>query len=111
MGKDAAMGQGAVRGQEPTIPPSPPCAWFVYMLRCADGSLYTGITTDPLRRVAEHNAGGSLGARYTRGRRPVELIYTEPADNRSSATSREAELKRLARKRKLALVMAGTDPR
>ncbi len=89
------------------MPASLPPAWFVYMLRCADGSLYTGITTDPLRRLAEHNAG-TLGARYTRSRRPVELVYTEPADDRSRATSREAELKRLAREHKLALVAAGT---
>ena len=62
-------------------------AWFVYMLRCADGSLYTGITTDITRRVAEHNGGGPLGARYTRTRRPVELAYVEAVANRAYSGS------------------------
>jgi len=78
-------------------------AWFVYMLRCADGSLYTGITTDIARRLAEHNGEGGLGARYTRSRRPVTLAYTEPADSRAAASRREAAIKRLDRARKLAL--------
>ncbi len=73
------------------------------MLRCADGSLYTGITTDVDRRVAEHNGDGVLGARYTRSRRPVELVYVEAAASRAEATRREAEIKRLDRVRKLAL--------
>ena len=78
-------------------------AWFVYMLRCADGSLYTGITTDLPRRLAEHNGEGGLGARYTRSRRPVALVYSEPADHRAAASRREAAIKRLDRTRKLAL--------
>ena len=78
-------------------------AWFVYMLRCADGSLYTGITTDVDRRVAEHNGDGVLAARYTRSRRPVELVYVEAAASRSEAARREAAIKRLDRARKLAL--------
>lgn len=78
-------------------------AWFVYMLRCADGSLYTGVTTDIARRLAEHNGEGGPGARYTRGRRPVTLAYIEPADSRTAATRREAAIKRLDRARKLAL--------
>jgi len=73
------------------------------MLRCADGSLYTGITTDVARRVAEHNGDSGLGARYTRSRRPVALVYAEPADNRAAASRREAAIKRLDRARKLAL--------
>lgn len=73
------------------------------MLRCADGSLYTGITTDVARRVAEHNGDIGLGARYTRSRRPVELVYVEAAANRSEAARREAAIKRLDRSRKLAL--------
>jgi len=77
--------------------------WYVYMLACADGTLYTGITTDPARRVAEHNGNGALGARYTRSRRPVELVYVEAAANRADATRREAAIKRLDRARKLAL--------
>jgi len=78
-------------------------AWFIYMLRCADGSLYTGITTDVVRRVAEHNGDGAPGARYTRSRRPVKLVYLEAVASRSEATRREAAIKRLDRERKLAL--------
>ena len=78
-------------------------AWFVYMLRCADDTLYTGITTNIPRRLAEHDGEGRLGARYTRSRRPVTLVYSEPADNRAAASRREAAIKRLDRARKLAL--------
>jgi len=78
-------------------------AWCVYMLRCADGSLYTGITTDLARRVAEHNGAGGAGARYTRSRRPVQLVYAEAAANRAEATRREAAIKQLDRAGKLAL--------
>jgi putative endonuclease len=77
--------------------------WCVYVLRCNDGSLYTGITTDVARRVAEHNGDGGAGARYTRGRRPVELLYVEAAASRGEAARREAAIKRLDRARKLAL--------
>lgn len=80
--------------------------WYVYLLRCADGTLYAGCTTDPLRRLAQHNAG--RGAKYTRARRPVELAYVEEAGERGQALRREAALKRLSRREKLALVQA--DP-
>lgn len=80
--------------------------WCVYMLRCADGSLYTGITTDIVRRVAEHNEGGAMGARYTRSRRPVQLVHVEPAATRAEALRREAAIKRLGRAHKLALLAA-----
>ena len=76
--------------------------YFVYMLECADGSLYTGWTTDPGRRVKEHNAG--RGALYTRWRRPVELRYLEEAPDRSSAQRRENAIKKLTRGKKLLLV-------
>lgn len=82
-------------------------AWYVYILRCADGTLYTGISTDPQRRAAEHNGDGP-GARYTRARRPVELAYTETVADRSAAARREAAIKRLSRMEKLRLVAAGT---
>jgi len=78
-------------------------AWCVYMLRCADGTLYTGITTDVTRRIAEHNGEGGTGARYTRSRRPVELVYIEAAADRAEASRREAAIKQLDRVRKLAL--------
>ena len=74
----------------------------VYVLQCADGSLYTGYTTDVERRVAEHDAGE--GAKYTRGRTPVELVYTESFDSRSTAMSREYEIKQLSRRAKERLV-------
>ena len=78
--------------------------WYVYMLRCDDNSLYTGITTEPARRLREHNAGGALGARCTRARLPVCLAYLELATSRSSATRREREIKSLSRQRKLSMV-------
>ena len=79
-------------------------AWTVYILRCADGSLYTGITRDIARRVKEHNSNGMLAARYTRARRPVELVYQEPAATRSAASKREYRIKRLSRGDKQKLV-------
>lgn len=81
-------------------------AWCVYILRCADGTLYTGITTDLPRRIAEHNGSSALGARYTRSRRPVELVYVESAASRAAAARRETAIKRLDRARKLALCAA-----
>ncbi len=78
--------------------------WFVYILRCADGSLYTGISTDVARRVDEHNAGAPHGARYTRARRPVVLAYCEGACNRAAALRRELQVKGLDRAGKLALI-------
>lgn len=81
-------------------------AWYVYMLRCADDSLYTGITTDVDRRVAEHNGDSGLGARYTRSRRPVRLAYVEAAGSRAEASRREAAIKQLDRRRKLALCLS-----
>ena len=71
---------------------------YVYILRCADDTLYTGYTTDVDRRVAEHDAGE--GAKYTRGRAPVDLVYTESFGSRSAALSREHEIKALSRAEK-----------
>lgn len=81
-------------------------ACFVYMVRCADGSLYTGWTRDPQQRVDVHNSG--RGARYTAGRLPVQLVYSESCASRSAALKREHELKRLTRRRKEALI-AGAE--
>jgi putative endonuclease len=75
---------------------------FVYIVRCADGTLYTGWTTDIVRRVAQHNAG--RGARYTRVHRPVALVYREEMPDRSAAMRREAAIKKLDRERKERLV-------
>jgi len=78
--------------------------WFVYLVRCADDTLYAGITTDVNRRVAEHNSNNGRGARYTRGRGPVTLAYFEPAGNRSEAARREHELKIMTRADKWRLI-------
>ncbi len=75
---------------------------FVYLLECADGSFYTGYTTDVERRVAEHDAGE--GAKYTRGRTPVELVHVEAFDSKSAAMAREYDVKQLSRRRKERLV-------
>jgi putative endonuclease len=81
----------------------------VYVLECADGTFYTGYTTDLERRVAEHDAGE--GAKYTRGRTPVELRYHETFDSRSAAMSREYEIKELTRRQKERLVAGERETR
>lgn len=81
-------------------------SWFVYMLECADGSLYTGITTDLERRIHEHNHA-KQGARYTRAKRPVSLVYSQAAEDRSRATRLELAIKKLSRKQKDQLVRQG----
>lgn len=84
--------------------------WVVYLLRCAGGTLYTGVTIDLERRLAAHRAG--RGARYTRGRLPLELVHREETPSRGAALRREREIKRLDRRGKLALIAAagGVDP-
>ena len=76
--------------------------WFVYIAECSDATLYTGITTDLIRRIATHNAGS--GARYTRSRRPITLVYSEPAQDRSAALRREYAIKKLPASAKRALI-------
>ena len=78
--------------------------WWVYVLRCADRSLYTGVTTDMHRRVRQHNAG--TASKYTRSRLPVRLAYHEKAAGRGAALQREAAIKRLTRKGKEKLIAA-----
>ncbi len=77
--------------------------WYVYMLECADGTLYTGVATDVERRVVEHNTSVK-GAKYTRAKRPVRLVYSEEWKSRSEATLREYELKQLSREEKQKLI-------
>ena len=77
-------------------------SWFVYMLRCGNGSLYTGYTDDVLRRLAVHQAG--KGGKYTRSHLPVELVYQEELPDKSAALRREAAIKKLPRAGKLALI-------
>ena len=72
--------------------------WFLYILRCGDGSLYTGITTDVEARLAQHRAG--KGAKYTRGRGPLEVVYTEECEDHSAALKRELAVKALPREEK-----------
>jgi predicted GIY-YIG superfamily endonuclease len=88
--------------------PPPESEWSVYVLRCADGSLYTGATNDPTRRCERHNAG--KGARYTRGRRPVLLVYLERHPGRGAALRREAAIKALTRRAKEALIREAARP-
>jgi putative endonuclease len=101
-------GRAALRLCRGAIIPPMADAWVVYIVRCRDGSLYTGIAKDADRRCAEHNAGA--GARYTRARRPVAVVYREPQPGRSEALKREAALKRLKRHAKEALVRAPARP-
>jgi len=75
---------------------------YVYMLECADGTLYTGYTTDVERRLDEHDSG--VGAKYTRGRTPVDLIHSESYDTKSAAMAREYEIKQLTRAEKEQLI-------
>ena len=76
--------------------------WTVYILRCVDESLYTGVTNDLERRLAEHGSG--VGARYTRSRLPLEMIYHEQVADRSTALKREAAIKKMSRQEKLRLI-------
>jgi predicted GIY-YIG superfamily endonuclease len=79
--------------------------WFFYLARCSDGSLYSGITVDPEKRMQMHNAG--KGARYTRSRLPVTMVYSEPQPDQSSALKREAVVRKWSRKKKEELVAGG----
>jgi putative endonuclease len=80
--------------------------WQVYLLQCADGSLYTGVASDLSRRLRQHNGELSGGARYTRGRRPVRLAWHQACTTRAEAQRRESEIKRFSRAQKLALIDA-----
>jgi putative endonuclease len=77
--------------------------YYLYILKCADQTLYTGITTNLKRRIEEHNTN-KLGAKYTSGRRPVELIYSREFNSRSEATKEEVLIKKLPRSEKIALI-------
>ena len=79
-------------------------SWFVYILRCADNSLYTGITTNINKRLDQHNGVDKKGAKYTHGRRPVTLVYQEPSNSRSAASKRECIIKSLKKTQKEQLI-------
>ena len=85
-----------------TIKNATSSVWVVYILQCGDGSLYTGITTNVERRLLQHRT--AKGAKYTRSHLPVTVVYTEDATDRSAATIREAEIKKLSRVQKLRLI-------
>jgi putative endonuclease len=76
--------------------------WFVYILLCSDGSLYTGISDDPVRRLSDHKAG--KGSRYTRSHPPIRIVYTESCGSKSDALKREAEIKRWPKAEKISLL-------
>lgn len=79
-------------------------SWYVYILRCSDDTLYTGITNDPARRLKAHNAG--TASKYTRTRRPVEMVYQEEAEAKGDALRRELQIKALSRQQKEQLIKA-----
>ena len=81
--------------------------WYLYILRCKDNTLYTGITTDVEKRLEAHRSG--KGAKYTRGRAPLELVYRESCGSHSDALKREAEIKKLSRQAKELLVKSQVD--
>ncbi|MBT2971188.1 MAG: hypothetical protein B6D72_03755 [gamma proteobacterium symbiont of Ctena orbiculata] len=83
-------------------PSNDPHFWHVYMVRCADRTIYTGIAKDVVRRVAEHNSGS--GAKYTRGRAPVELVFAEAVNSHGEALRREYEIKQMNREQKLRII-------
>ena len=89
------------KGRKPRPRPSGD-RWFVYIVRCADSSLYTGITKDVKRRCQQHNDG--TASRYTRSRRPVKLVWQEAQPSQSSALKREAAIKAMTRKGKMAII-------
>ena len=84
-------------------------SWNVYIVRCADGSLYTGIAKDVVRRIEEHNKNNLLAANYTRARRPVTLVYQEGVATRSAAGKREYQVKQMSRKEKEVLALKSKD--
>jgi putative endonuclease len=79
--------------------------WYVYIVQCADDTLYTGIAKDVARRVEEHNTNNTSAAKYTRARRPVQLVYREACESRSHAARREYEIRRLGRAGKELLIL------
>ena len=78
--------------------------WYVYMIRCSDTTLYTGVTTDVERRFLEHKEGGRKGSKYARARIPLKVVYVESCESRSEAQKREHALKKLAKSEKESLI-------
>jgi len=82
--------------------------WYVYILRCRDNTFYTGVTNDPVRRLGMHNAG--TGAKYTRSRLPVEMVYLESTESHPQALKREYTIKQLTRQEKISLIQSANAP-
>lgn len=93
-----------------TVPsPESQNTWYVYLVRCKDATLYCGIAKNPARRLIEHNSA-DRGAKYTRGRQPVQLVYLEEFSSRVQASRREHQIKKLTRTQKMALIQTATFP-
>lgn len=82
--------------------------WYIYIVECPDKTLYTGITTHIDKRIKAHNSSNE-GAKYTRGRRPVKVVYLSEIKNRSDSLKEEARIKKLSKKEKLKLILSGSD--
>lgn len=91
-----------------SIPESETEIWFVYILECADGTYYTGISDDIITRIKKHNS--NQGAKYTRGRGPCNLVYQKEIGTHGSALKREIEIKKLSKKKKLELILLQSSP-
>ena len=107
MGNVAKVIEPAEEGIEAETPAKANTAlWYLYMVRCANGHLYTGITTDVARRFSEHQSGSSKSAKFLRGKGPLTLAYSETVGSHSDALKREIALKKYSRAKKLALIAA-----
>lgn len=102
---------GEKRGQDVSQKEKAPetVTWWVYLIRCGDGSLYTGIATDVDRRFEEHKSQGPKGAKYTRGKLPLLLVYRREVGTRSEASKEEYRIKALSRRQKLRLIAEGAE--
>lgn len=98
-----------IYGHQNLLPQKEKIMRYTYILQCADGTLYTGITTDLARRVHEHNHSPK-GATYTKAKRPVTLVRSEASDTRSEASARECAIKKLTREQKITLITQTTNP-
>lgn len=96
-----------MRGSCSESDPATVVVWWVYLIQCGDDSLYTGIATDVARRFSEHESQGPKGAKYTRGKLPLKLVFEKKVGSRSEACKEELRIKALSRRQKLALVEGG----
>ena len=109
-GEHGKHGKHSERNGNTSLVTKSSAQWWIYLVQCSDSSFYSGITTNLERRVRQHNGTLAGGARYTRARQPVVLVWSAPASNRSEAGQLEARLKRLTRDQKCHLVEQGQWP-